>query len=88
MEGTIVNFRGGVHTQTGNQMVIIVDGVSNIEKAKGLVGKKVIWTSPAKKEKKEITGKITFAHGNKGAVRALFERGMPGQAVGQKVRIE
>ena len=87
MEGIIVNFRRGVHTQTGNQMVIVVNGSNDKEKAKELVGKKVVWTSPGK-NKTEITGKITFAHGNKGAVRALFERGMPGQAVGQKVRIE
>ena len=85
MEGTIVNFRGGRHTQTGNQMVIMVNGISDKEKAKGLIGKKVVWITPTKRE---ISGKITFAHGNSGAVRALFETGMPGQAVGQKVRIE
>jgi len=84
MEGIIVNFRMGRHHQTDNQMIITVKDVSK-EKAKSLVGKKVVWTSPAGKE---IKGKISALHGNKGAVRAIFEKGMPGQAVGNKVKIE
>ncbi|MBW2978472.1 50S ribosomal protein L35ae [Candidatus Woesearchaeota archaeon] len=84
MEGIIVNFRRGRHTQKDNQMVISVSGYDK-EKAKGLVGKKVVWTSPAGKE---LKGKISSVHGNKGAVRAIFETGMPGQAIGSKVKIE
>ena len=85
MEGVIVNFRGGRHTQTNNQMVIQVNGITTKEKAKSILGKTVTWSSSAKRD---IKGKITAEHGAKGAVRALFERGMPGQAVGQKVKIE
>lgn len=87
MNGTIVNFRTSKHRQTHNQMVILVDGVSKKEKAKELVGKTVVWVAPGK-GKKELKGKVTAAHGNKGAVRARFERGMPGQSVGSKVKIE
>lgn len=85
MEGTVSNFRGARHHQTGNQMVIIVKGITTKEKAKSLVGKAVVWKSPANKE---IKGRISAPHGNKGAVRAIFERGMPGQSVGEKVKIE
>ena len=85
MEGIIVNFRGGRHTQTGNHMVIMVDGVDKRDKAASLVGKKVVWTNT---KGSSITGKVAAAHGNKGAVRAIFEKGMPGQAVGTKVKIE
>jgi large subunit ribosomal protein L35Ae len=84
MEGTIVNFRGGLHRQNTRQMIISVSGYGK-EKAKGLVGKKVKWTSPAGKE---LKGKISALHGNKGAVRAIFETGMPGQAIGSKIKIE
>jgi large subunit ribosomal protein L35Ae len=84
MEGIIVNFRTARHHQKYNQMVVIAKDSSK-EKAKSLVGKKVVWTSPAGKE---IKGKITALHGNKGAVRAIFEKGMPGQSVGSKVKIE
>ncbi len=84
MEAVVVSYRRGINTQTDNQMILKVKGViSRVEAAK-LVGKKVTWTSPAKKE---ITGEITGAHGNSGCVRARFERGMPGQAQATKVRI-
>lgn len=84
MEAIIKNFRRGRTTQTNNQMIIIVDGVDK-EKAKSLVGKKVSWKSPAGKE---LKGVVRAIHGSKGAVRALFETGMPGQAIGTKVNIE
>ena len=79
----IVNFRGGRHTQKNNQMVVSV--ADDKEKAKALVGKHVIWKSPAGKE---LKGKITQLHGSKGAVRVLFETGMPGQSVGTEVEIK
>jgi large subunit ribosomal protein L35Ae len=85
MEGTIVNFRRGKTTQKDNHMVIITPGVDNIEKAKKLIGKKVVWKSPAGKA---LTGKVASAHGNSGALRVIFETGMPGQSIGQKVSIE
>jgi len=85
MEGIIVNFRSARHHQTGNQMIIKVSGYDDKEKAKELVGKAVVWTSPAGKE---LKGKISAVHGNSGAVRAIFSSGMPGQAVGGKVKVE
>ncbi|OIO62491.1 50S ribosomal protein L35ae [Candidatus Woesearchaeota archaeon CG_4_10_14_0_2_um_filter_33_10] len=85
MEGVIMNFRGGRHTQCGNQMIIVVDGVDSKEKATALIGKKVTWSSSAKKE---IKGAVRSAHGCNGALRVLFETGMPGQSIGQKVKIE
>ncbi|MDK2850066.1 MAG: large subunit ribosomal protein L35Ae [Candidatus Woesearchaeota archaeon] len=65
-------------------MIVVVDNVNSREEAEKLVGKTVIWKSPANKE---IKGKVASAHGNKGAVRVIFETGMPGQAVGTKVSI-
>jgi len=44
-----------------------------------------IWTSSANKQ---IKGKVSGAHGNKGVVRAIFEKGLPGQAVTTKVEIK
>ena len=87
MNGVIVNFRGSKRRKTGNQMVIEVEGVDNKDKAKKLVGKKVSWLAPGKKNT-TIKGKVSSAHGNKGAGRALFERGLPGQSLGTKVLIE
>lgn len=85
MKAVISNFKQSRHTTSGNQMIVLVEGVSTKEDASKLVGKHVVWTSSAKKE---IKGEIRSAHGNSGAVRVLFETGMPGQAVGSKVKIE
>lgn len=87
MNGVIVNFRGSKRRKTGNQMIIEIEGTDSKDKAKKLVGKTVSWLAPGKK-KTTIKGKISFAHGNKGCVRALFERGLPGQSLGTKVLIE
>lgn len=84
MEGIITNFRSSVHTQKGNHILIMIDNVSSREDADKLVGKEVSWKSPAGKE---IKGKIAAAHGGKGIVRAIFERGLPGQSIATKVTI-
>jgi len=84
MKGTIINFRGGRHTQYSNHMIISVEGVDSKEKAEALVGKKATWKSPAGKE---LVGEVKVAHGNKGAVRAIFATGMPGQSVGKPVEV-
>ncbi|MCK4647855.1 50S ribosomal protein L35ae, partial [Candidatus Pacearchaeota archaeon] len=65
--------------------LIEVEGVSNREDAGKLVGKDVEWKSPAGKV---IKGKISSAHGNNGVVRAIFEKGLPGQAVTTGVEIK
>lgn len=84
MEGQIHNFRQAQHHQKPNHLIILVDGVDSREKAQKLVGKKVTWTT---KTGKTIEGEIRAPHGNKGAVRAIFERGLPGQALTTKVNI-
>ena len=66
-------------------MILTVSEVDTREKAEKLVGKKVVFTTQTGKE---IVGKIASAHGNTGAIRAIFERGLPGQSVGQKVKVE
>jgi large subunit ribosomal protein L35Ae len=85
MKGIITNFRRNRHTQKDNHMIVEVEGVDRKDKAEPLVGKEVVWKSPADRE---IKGKVAAAHGNKGAVRVIFEKGMPGQSVGKKVEIK
>ncbi|MBT4174485.1 50S ribosomal protein L35ae [archaeon] len=85
MEGLVNNFRRARHHTKGNHMIITVEGYDSREKSKELLGKKVMWTSPSGKE---IKGEIKAVHGNKGAVRAIFERGLPGQSVATMVKVE
>jgi len=86
MKGQINNFRGSYKNQQGsNQVIVVVDGVSSKDSATKLIGKKITWTNT---KGNSIEGKVSAAHGNKGAIRAIFEKGIPGQALGKEVKIE
>jgi large subunit ribosomal protein L35Ae len=87
MAGIISHFRGSFRRKKGNQLIVVVPGVDDREKAKSYIGKTAVWTSDGK-AKTQIKGKISSAHGNKGALRVVFERGLPGQSLGQEVKIE
>jgi len=84
MEGKVIQFRRGRKTQKPRHFLIEIPGVDNREKAKKFVSKKVEWTSPGKKI---LTGEIKSAHGNNGILRAIFDIGLPGQAIGTKCEV-
>ena len=80
-----MHFRQGRHHVNPHQMILKV--ADTPEDAEKFIGKTVTWTSLGK-HKKQISGKISALHGRKGNVRAIFaEKGLPGQALGQKIRI-
>lgn len=85
MKGIILSYRRGRHTQDTNQLLVEIEDVDNKEKAEKILGKSLLWKSPSGREFK---GKVTSVHGNKGVVRAKFERNLPGQALGTKIIIE
>ena len=83
MKGIVVQFRRGRHTI--HQRHYLLDlGLSSREEAKKMTGKLVEWKSSAGKI---ISGKISDAHGNKGLVRAIFESGLPGQAILTEINV-
>jgi len=84
MKGKVVQFRRGRHTIHERHFLLDV-GAKNREEAGKSVGKIVEWKSPAGKI---IKGKISGAHGNKGLVRAIFEKGLPGQAINDEVEVK
>ena len=85
MEGVIINYRGSHKTQNTNQMIVKVDGIESRAKASELLKKELIWKTPTGKE---IKGVVLAEHGNRGAIRVKFERGLPGQSIGTKVDIK
>jgi large subunit ribosomal protein L35Ae len=85
MKGKVVQFRRGRHTIHERHFLIEVDGVKDKKNAEKLVGKEVEWKSPAGKI---INGKIASTHGNNGVVRAIFEKGLPGQSITTEVNIK
>jgi len=84
MKGIVVQFRRG--RKTIHERHYLLDlGFTSREEAKKSAGKHVVWKSPAGKE---IKGKISDAHGSKGLVRAIFEKGLPGQAITTHVEVK
>lgn len=84
MKGIVVQFRRGRHTVHEKHYLLDL-GLKNREEAKKMAGRVVEWKSPAGKV---IKGKISDAHGNKGLVRAIFESGLPGQAITTEVDVK
>ncbi|HIH11800.1 TPA: 50S ribosomal protein L35ae [Candidatus Woesearchaeota archaeon] len=84
MEAIVVHFRQGRHHINPHQVVL--KAAPSAEEAKKMIGKSVTWTSPTGKE---IVGKVSALHGRTGSVRAIFaDKGLPGQSLGQKVKVE
>ena len=84
-KGKIIQFRRGRHTIKEKHFLIEVEESKTRIDAEKFVGKEVVWKSGAGKI---IKGKVSGAHGNKGVVRAIFEKGLPGQAVTTEVDIK
>jgi large subunit ribosomal protein L35Ae len=81
--GRITNYRIGIRTQYSRECLLQFTGVDSAAQAGPLIGQKVVW----KGENKTLIGKIVGFHGNSGAVRAKFKKGVPGQALGTKVEL-
>jgi large subunit ribosomal protein L35Ae len=84
MKGIVVQFRRSRH-RIHERHYLLDLGFTKREDAKKMAGKDVEWKSPAGKI---IKGKISDAHGNKGLVRAIFETGLPGQAITTDVEVK
>jgi len=85
VKAKVIQFRRGRHTIHERHFLIEIEGTETRKDAEKFVGKAVEWKSPAGKI---IKGKIAAPHGNKGVVRAIFEIGLPGQAVTTAVEIK
>ncbi len=84
MAGTIMNYRRSRHTQHTKHILIKFDDYNNDKEAAKLIGREVVWET---KSGKFIRGKIVATHGKKGVVRAIFNKGLPGEALGTKLKI-
>ena len=84
MKAKVIQFRRG-RKRIHERHFILDVSVKSRQEAGKFVGKEVEWTSPAGKK---IKGKISSAHGNKGLVRSIFEKGLPGQARNEEVEVK
>jgi large subunit ribosomal protein L35Ae len=87
MQGKILNFRRGKKTQHTDHILIEINDEKyrTKESVAPLFGKKVVYKTVGNKM---ISGKIVAAHGNKGVIRAIFEKSLPGESIGQSVEIK
>ena len=83
-QAKVIQFRRGLKRIHERHYILDVEAKSR-EEAEKFVGKEVIWTSPAGKK---LRGKVSAAHGNKGMIRAIFEKGLPGQARNTEVEVK
>lgn len=83
-KGKVVQFRRSLKHIHERHFILDV-GAKNIADAAKFVGKEVSWKSEAGKI---INGKISAPHGSKGLVRAIFEKGLPGQAINTEVEVK
>lgn len=85
IEGIVSNYRRGRHTVHLKHCIIVFPNINTKKDANKLIGRTVSWMSPSGKE---LKGVLNRAHGNNGALRAHFKKaGLPGQALGQRVKI-
>ena len=83
MNGIIVQFRRSRHRIKEKHYLLDL-GYATRADAKKAVGQIVSWKSESGKI---IKGKVSDAHGTKGLVRAIFESGLPGQAITSNVEL-
>ncbi len=81
--GTIVNYRIGIRTQMSKWCLIQIMGENRAASAGQLIGRKVV----LKYGKNRFIGRIIGLHGKNGVVKTKFQKGIPGQALGQRVEL-
>jgi ribosomal protein L35AE/L33A len=85
IEGTVSNYKMGRHTLHPKHCILVFPNINSRKDANKLIGRTVLWESTSGKQ---LRGTIIRAHGNNGAVRAHFKNaGLPGQALGTKIKI-
>ena len=84
MKGIVVQFRRS-RKRIKEKHYLLDLGCKDRSEAVKMKNKEVEWKSPAGKI---IKGKVSDAHGNKGLVRAIFEKGLPGQAMTNEVEVK
>ena len=82
--GYIVNFRLGAQSYP-RYVILKFPGIDDKSSASKLIGKKVVWVTPTGNQ---ILGKIVKVHGTSGCVIAVFNKPLPGQALGTKVYLK
>ncbi|OQS53642.1 rpl35a [Ecytonucleospora hepatopenaei] len=89
IKGTFVSHRRGQRRLHPKQAILTIDNVYSKDSAEKYLKNAVLFTyTRPEGEVVRIQGRIMAVHGNKGAVRATFERNLNPKAMGQRVFIK
>ena len=92
VKGVFVGYIGGKKNQHEQTALVKLQNVNAKEDTAFYLGKRLAYIYKASKADKGgskyrvIWGKVTRAHGNSGTVRAKFNKNLPPQAMGRRVR--
>ncbi|ASJ00507.1 50S ribosomal protein L35ae [Thermococcus gorgonarius] len=84
LKAVVLSYAGSHEHQHNHYMILKPLGIDDRGSAARLIGRKVVWRTPTGRKMK---GKIVRTHGNGGEVKAYFNPGLPGQALGDYVEI-
>jgi len=90
--GVFSGYRRARLNQNPNHALIHIEGCQDIKSARFYLGNKIALLRKAETEKDGSNfrvqwGKIIATHGKSGVVRAKFKKNLPGEAIGEKVRV-
>jgi large subunit ribosomal protein L35Ae len=84
VKAVVLTYAGSHEHQDNHRMILKPIGIEDRESASSLIGRRVVWRTTTGKS---IVGKVIKTHGNRGEVKAYFNPGLPGQALGDVVEI-
>lgn len=84
VKAVVLSYAGSHEHQHNHYMILKPLGVNDRGAAARLIGRKVLWRTPTGRK---MLGKVVRLHGNRGEVKAYFNPGLPGQALGDYVEI-
>uniref|UniRef100_A0A1L8EEZ2 Large ribosomal subunit protein eL33 n=1 Tax=Haematobia irritans TaxID=7368 RepID=A0A1L8EEZ2_HAEIR len=98
-KAVFTGYKRGLRNQHENQAILKIEGARRKEHGQFCIGKRCVYVYKAETKKcvpqhpdrktrvRAVWGKVTRLHGNGGAVRARFNRNLPGHAMGHRIRI-
>jgi large subunit ribosomal protein L35Ae len=93
VNGAILGYKRGLRNQYNNCSLIKIKGVDSKEETEFYLGKRIAFITKASTPGKNGSkfrvnwGKVSRAHGGNGVVRCRFNRDLPPQSIGGKVRV-